>query len=234
MLNRNLAGELYIMEPLPWPSKSTASGSVGRLIIAGLLLASAIVISLLSTDAHLVFTAHMLQHLVAMNCAAPFVALLLGNQKNAMILPAATLLQVAGLFFWHLPAVFVLAHHSATVNLLMQISLFAIAVVFWQAILGGGDRPVWPRIFALLITAKLFCLLGVAFVFSRRAFYPTIGKPEVWGLTALGDQQLAGLIMVSSCALIYVVAATVLFSIWLFGTKRSFTNVAADVAHSPR
>ena len=77
-------------------------------------------------------------------------------------------------------------------------------------------RPVWHRIFALLITAKLFCLLGAAFVFSRRTLYPAFGNPEAWGLTALEDQQLAGLLMVSSCALIYVAAAIALFARWLF------------------
>ncbi len=165
------------------------------------------------------FSAHMLQHLLVMNVAAALIAMAFQRAAPGVQgLAAVTALQLAALWLWHMPAIFAVAHHHTVLHALMQISLFGAALLFWRAILGGRPLSVWPRIIALLITAKIFCLLGAVFVFSRRTLYPALGDPQQWGLTALEDQQLAGLLMVSSCALIYVAAAIALFSRWLFAT----------------
>lgn len=161
------------------------------------------------------FAAHMFQHLLVMNVGALLFAVTLSS-RIVMALPAVTVLQLAALWIWHMPAIFAVAHHSVILNVLMKVSLFGAAFLFWSAILGSRTQRVWHRIFAVLATAKIFCLLGAAFVFSRRTLYPAFGNPENWGMTALEDQQLAGLLMVSSCALIYVAAAVVLFARWLF------------------
>lgn len=203
-------------------------------IVGGLIaLASAWIWPLRGMAAEL-FAAHMFQHLLVMNVAALLIALawLPHHQRGrepAAAAPrrwqiaargwpalfAVSTVQLAALWIWHMPSVFAAAHHSAVLQGLMQVSLFAVALLFWKAVLGGGGREVWPSIFALLMTAKVFCLLGAAFVFSRRTLYAAHGNPEIWGLSALKDQQLAGLLMVSSCALIYVAAAIALFARWL-------------------
>lgn len=163
------------------------------------------------------FAAHMLQHLLAMNVAALLIAMALRSVRLKLpTLAAVTVLQLAAIWLWHMPSVFASAHHSPWGHGLMQLSLFGVAGLFWRTVLDSRMYPVWHRIFALLITAKVFCLLGAAFVFSRRTLYPGFGNPENWGLTGLQDQQLAGLLMVSSCALIYVAAAIALFARWLF------------------
>lgn len=187
------------------------------LAVAGaLIVLGAAWISPLGGLAHELFTSHMARHLVVMNVAAVFMALAwqAGKPPRAA-LPLATALQMAALWLWHMPAIFSAAHHSLALQGLMQGSLLAAALLFWRGIFDHA-APVWRRIFALLVTAKLFCLLGAAFVFSRRTLYPAFGNPEAWGLTALEDQHLAGLLMVSSCALIYVAAAIALFARWLF------------------
>jgi len=58
--------------------------------------------------------------------------------------------------------------------------------------------------------------LGALLTFSRTLWYPTYGSPAaVWGLTALEDQQLAGLVMWVPASVGYLVAALLLFSAWL-------------------
>lgn len=164
------------------------------------------------------FFAHMLQHLLVMNMSAVLIAVALPLwNRNSPGLALATILQLAALWIWHMPAIFAVAHHHAVLYSLMQISLLVAALLFWRAVL-VGTHSIWRRIFALLVTAKIFCLLGAAFVFSRRTLYPAFGNPEQWGLSPLDDQQLAGLLMVSSCALIYIAAAIALFARWLFTT----------------
>jgi putative membrane protein len=171
--------------------------------------------------AHDLFAAHMVQHLVSMNVAAlllgttlPPIALYGG--RPLLTLPIASALQMAALWIWHMPAVFSAVHHAIDLQALMHLSLFAAALLFWKGVLQQRGKAIGHSIFALLITAKIYCMLGAALVFSRRPLYPQFGDPDGWGLTHLEDQQLAGLIMVSSCALIYVAAAILLFARWLF------------------
>jgi len=175
------------------------------------------------------FAAHMLQHMLVMNMGALLIAAVWQfhgrrehdppaartAKRGLRGLTAVTSAQLAALWIWHMPAVFSSTHHSPVLNGLMQMSLFAVALLFWRTVLRPRGQAAWPRIFALLATAKVFCLLGAIFVFSRRALYPAFGNPEAWGLSALEDQQLAGLLMVSSCAVTYVAAAIALFVRWL-------------------
>ena len=200
-------------------------------MIAALLVLSAAWVWPLAFFASELFFAHMMQHVLVMNLAALLMAAAWPAGKRLQItLPAVTALQIAALWVWHMPAIVAVAHHSPALQGLMQASLFAVALLFWKGIFDHA-RPVWHRIFALLITAKLFCLLGAAFVFSRRTLYPAFGSPEAFGLTALEDQQLAGLLMVSSCALIYVAAAIALFGNWLFAIElRQSVSNAATIA----
>ena len=197
---------------------------------AALLALSAAWVWPLAFFAHDLFTAHMVQHLLVMNMAAVFMAVAwLPGKRRPVALPLVTALQMAALWIWHMPAIFAAAHHSLALQALMQVSLLAVALLFWRGILDHA-LPVWHRIFALLVTAKLFCLLGAAFVFSRRTLYPAFGNPEAWGLTALEDQHLAGLLMVSSCALVYVAAAIALFGNWLFAIEPRQVSHAAPLA----
>jgi putative membrane protein len=92
----------------------------------------------------------------------------------------------------------------------------------------------WSRIFALLVTAKVFCLLGAVFVFTRRPLYATHGNPESWGITAIEDQQLAGLVMVSACALVYVAVAIMMFANWLYDSKIVWRKFPPAANGTPR
>ena len=169
------------------------------------------------------FSAHMLQHILVMNVAALLLAIGMIHvpPRQWPTLPAATALQLGALWAWHMPAVFTAAHHHLFLHSLMQVSLLAAALAFWKAVLVSSGQRVWRPIFALLATAKIFCLLGAVFIFSRRTLYPGALGTEVWGLSAVEDQQLAGLLMISSCTLVYVAAAIVIFARWLADLEAS-------------
>jgi putative membrane protein len=164
------------------------------------------------------FAVHMFQHLLVMNVAALLLGAAMRNADSIATwraaLPLATVLQAAALSMWHLPAAFAAAHDSVLIAGLMHVSLLCVSTLFWAAVLSPA-QTVWRAIFSLLATAKVLCLAGALFIFSRRALYSEMGNPEVWGLSPLEDQQLAGLLMISFCALIPVGAAIVLFERWL-------------------
>jgi putative membrane protein len=209
----------------------------GMLLAAALLVLTAAWIWPLAGLAHDLFFVHMAQHVLAMSVAAILAAIAMRSHDGLLQVPltVAAVAQMGGLWLWHMPAVFTATHHNIALDMLMKVSLFVAAVAFWRAILRTGRRSAWPPILALMITAKLFCLLGAAFVFSRRALYPHIGNPERWGFTALEDQHLAGLLMVSSCALIYVAAAIALFAAWLFRTgDLPSAKIRPDAAQAAR
>jgi len=171
----------------------------------------------------------MLQHLVIMNIAALLFALALRPRLRGM-LALSTVLQIVFLWGWHLPPVFQAASHGLVLPLLMQGNLLVIAFVFWGAVLAHPVEKSWQTIFAALVTAKAFCLFGAVLCFSRRLLYPVHGTHLAPDVSALDDQQLAGLLMISSCAVVYVTAATALFLRWLNNADRESRQRASWLA----
>ncbi|KFB10136.1 cytochrome c oxidase assembly protein [Nitratireductor basaltis] len=165
-------------------------------------------------------TQHMATHIIAMNLVAPALALLLLRlpkfhltRAERGLWPALTC-QLALLWGWHIPSVFAVAHHSMVLTGLMHTSLFACAIWFWAVVFHTADRSGWQSLSALLITGKLFCLLGVLLTFAPRPLYlPMGGLPEAYP-ALLADQQLAGLLMLVACPLTYVLAAVIIAARW--------------------
>jgi putative membrane protein len=157
---------------------------------------------------------HMLQHLVVMNGAALLFAVALRPQVRG-VLAAATVLQIVLLWGWHVPPVYEAASHAPVLAILMQASLLAAGFLFWSALLAHPVERSWQTILSALVTAKAFCLFGAVLCFARRPLYALHGEHGGWGLSAMDDQQLAGLLMMASCAVVYVVAAVALFVRWM-------------------
>lgn len=169
---------------------------------------------------HATLSGHMMQHLVVMNIAALLFAAALRPPLRGL-LAVSTVVQILLLWGWHVPSVFDVARHDLLFEFLMQGSLFAVAFVFWGAVLAHPVGKSWQTIFALLVTAKAFCLFGALLSFSRRLLYVAHGDHGAPEFTALDDQQLAGLFMMASCALVYVSAAVILFVRWMGQGGRS-------------
>jgi putative membrane protein len=59
-------------------------------------------------------------------------------------------------------------------------------------------------------------ILGALLTLGTVAWYPLYGgRSEAWGLTAIEDQQLAGLVMWVPGGLVYMGAALTLAALWL-------------------
>lgn len=170
-------------------------------------------------------TEHMAVHLFLMNALAPLAALAalrLGTPRIAAesIVFPAMIGQLAMLWIWHAPPLLAQAMQSAGLHLLMQLSLFSAAVWFWSAVLSLNGSARWRGLFALLLTAKLFCLLGVLLVFAPRFLYPeALSSPHAAGhavAASLADQQLAGLLMLVVCPASYLTAGVIIAARWVF------------------
>ncbi len=158
---------------------------------------------------------HMAQHIVLMNVLAPFIALAMQRLIpgwSVRLLVAASVVQLSLLWFWHAPFLLPQAMHSPLLGTAMQVTLFAGALWFWGAVISAAGAGAWRPIVALLMTSKLFCLLGVLLTFAPRALYASRTHPGT-----LDDQQLAGLLMLIACPATCLLAAVILAGRWLYG-----------------
>jgi putative membrane protein len=178
------------------------------------LLVGALALAVLRLDAG--FLQQMVLHILIMGVVAPLSALSLQQLPagrrlvGARTLAAATGAQIAVLYFWHLPVPHAAAEGSALVTAAMHSSLALAALWFWLAVL--ARRDIWPAVAALLVTGKLFCLLGMLLVLARRPLLH--GGAAVFDLR---EQQLAGLLMLAACPLTYVGVA---FALTCLGIPR--------------
>jgi putative membrane protein len=176
-------------------------------------------------------SAHMAQHILLMNALAPLAAIVLHNRIAAgshLHLGLATVLQVGLLWGWHVPVVLVAAMQAPTLGVAMQLSLFGAALWFWLAVVQVGSVERWRAIVALLITSKLFCLLGALMVFAPRTLYPLVAGGHSAADPA-ADQQLAGLLMLISCPASYLVGGLVIAARWFAAIERA----GATATHGP-
>ncbi|MGE0232866.1 MAG: cytochrome c oxidase assembly protein [Flavobacteriaceae bacterium] len=160
----------------------------------------------------------MATHIALMNVAAPCAALALrwraGNRSfaigTASALVASFLLQLGLLWGWHVPAVFDAAVGSHVLMPAMMLSLAAVSFLYWNEIFAAASNRAWQALASLIVTGKLFCLLGVLLTFSPRPLYAGAG---------LADQQLAGLLMLLACPATYVAVAIAIAARWFSGLE---------------
>lgn len=166
----------------------------------------------------------MAGHILLMNVVAPLLAVLLRDRPEATgrALLAASLLQLTLLWAVHLPAVMAWHHHSGLLPAFGAL-LLASAFWFWRAVLGQTGARRWRGLLALLLTGKLYCLLGVLLVFAPRPLYPGHASQPM----LLADQQQAGLLMVVACPLSYVLAAVIIAAGWISALDRESRRPAA-------
>ena len=95
----------------------------------------------------------------------------------------------------------------------MELTLLGVSLLFW---VGVRAAPAPTAALGLVLTMVQMGMLGALLFFAGTPVYgPHLATTEAWGLTALEDQQLAGLIMWAPAAGIYLVAALIQVSRWI-------------------
>lgn len=214
---------------LPLNNRGESGGTVDWAPV-GLVLSAIAISALLALKTGAValgpLSAHMSAHILLMNVLAPLlVSTFLAWRPQTTthlfgsMLAAASLVQIVMLWGAHIPTVLVGVITVPAAHALVQGTLFTIALWFWWAVFAQPREQSWRSLFALLITGKLFCLLGVLLVFAPRPLFQALAMAHVGAghasVGALEDQQLAGLLMLSACPLSYVLAGIVIAARWL-------------------
>lgn len=191
------------------------------------------------------FVAHMIEHEIVVIVAAPLIAVArpwgtmlwafpkllrqrlgLNTQRvsrNAIWRAAtaplfAAILHGAALWAWHMPALYNQALVSQPAHRLQHLTFFVTALLFWRAIAQASTRRAQggAAVLGLFVTMMHTGLLGALLTMSRSVWYQNQSSLAAqFGLSALEDQQLAGLVMWVPSGLAYTLAALMAAALWI-------------------
>jgi putative membrane protein len=181
------------------------------------------------------FAVHMVQHELLMVAAAPLLVLSRPLQALVWALPARVRSKVAfvprgpwrvltapasawsvhalALWAWHIPLLFLAALANPPLHVLQHTCFFLSAFAFWWVVL-GRRVPDATAVACLFTTMLHTSALAVLLTFAPAPWYAQ-DAPIPFGLTALEDQQLGGLVMWVPGAAAYVVAGLSIVAGWL-------------------
>lgn len=174
----------------------------------GWLIIVAVLVSPLCNLSVALFSARVTQHMIIVLMAAPLLAWGAAGhtiaaalaprigapaQPNCSELVATTAIFAAVIWIWHSPKPYEAALASSTLYWVMQITIIISSVRLWRLLLQGG---LGYGLIASFITGLQMSLLGFLLTFSPKPLFTFhIATSPAWGLTALSDQQIGGLIM---------------------------------------
>jgi putative membrane protein len=115
------------------------------------------------------------------------------------------------LWAWHTPSLYAAALRHEPLHALEHASFLLTSMLAWSLALHPRARDILSalgRALFLIASAVQGGLLGAVLLFASTPLYPVHGGgPELWGLTPLEDQQLAGALMWVPPSAVYLVAA---------------------------
>lgn len=113
------------------------------------------------------------------------------------------------LWAWHMPVLYEAALAHEALHVLEHASFLGAAVLFWSVVFASGTRRGLPRPVAIVLvfaSGVQSSALGAVLLFASTPLYDVHAEgARVWDVSHLGDQQLAGALMWSPPALLYIV-----------------------------
>jgi putative copper resistance protein D len=233
---------------VPWPQIAAFHGAIALWIVG--------LVSPLDAYEDELLSAHMTQHVLIADLAAPLLLMGIRNPVLGFILPRSALVTLArtgwlrrgwrrlrrplvaipvyvAIFYgWHLGPLFEAAVRHPGVHALQHMSLIAAAVLVWWPALEPKRRRVPGELWKVpyVLGARFLTMfLGMSLVVVRVPVYTGVyGSGERHGLTAVADQQLAAGIMISVDIVVMVAALCFFFARAASDSERQ--DRAADAA----
>ncbi|HEX9942408.1 MAG TPA: cytochrome c oxidase assembly protein [Thermoanaerobaculia bacterium] len=225
---------------------------------AGWLALVVALVSPLDALGDILFSAHMVQHEVLILIAAPLLVLgrplapllwalspdgreTAGRWVQAPAFAAAWRFLTAplavwvihglALWIWHLPGLYQATLDDDFVHALQHLSFFGSAALFWWSLIHGrfGRLGYGAAVLYVFTTSMHSGVLGALLTFAPRLWYPIYeARTSQWGLSALEDQQLAGLIMWVPAGVVFILLGLALFAAWLGEAERRVAHTRSE------
>jgi putative membrane protein len=202
------------------------------LFAAGLLTVLVALVSPIDRLGQQLLVMHMVQHILLLDIAPILMILGLTKvllrpltrrvqviERRAGVLahPAFAVVAYAGfMWLWHVPALYDAALRHSNLHAVEHACFAAAGSLYWWHLLSpirarmrlGGMGPV----LYMVSTKLLVGLLGVALAFAPSALFPYYAHAHhYWGLSAVEDQNLAGLVMALEQSIVMGTAMVFLF-----------------------
>ena len=227
---------------------------------AGWVTLVSALVSPLAWVSRILFSAHMTQHTLLMLVAAPLltfghpllvwlwalpagpreaVAQACHGERTVAAWRAATsplivfLVHAAVLWIWHVPRLYEGALHSDALHAVQHLCLVGAGALFWWAMVYGryGRRGYGLSVLYVFLTAVHSSVLGALLAVSSQPWYGEYGRQAALRhVSALADQQLAGLLMWVPAGTVFILLGLGLFAAWLGEAERRVRFGATDAA----
>ncbi|WP_116654124.1 cytochrome c oxidase assembly protein [Pelagibacterium sediminicola] len=195
----------------------------GRMALSGSLALIAVAfISPLCALASALFSARVFHHIVLIAGIAPLLAIALPWRAGPLLpLSGLVILHAVTVWLWHAPDPYLWALSHDAAYWAMQLTLGGSAYLLWREVLSPLTKQ-GRGIMALLATIMQMGFLGALLVFAPQPVYLAhLGTTQPFGLSPLGDQQLAGLLMWVPAAAPYIAVALWRLSALVFPRARA-------------
>jgi len=179
-------------------------------------------------EQHFLFV-HMIQHMLIGDLAPlcfvagltgpvlrPVLALRPVDRLRFLTHPFVALpLWAVDLYAWHVPFLYEAALHHNSIHAVEHAMFFTCGGLMWSPVLETLPAPAWFgtgwKLGYITLVRLLETVLGNVFIWSSHVFYPTYLHSQLWGIGAVKDQNLAGVVMMAEGGLVTLVAFA-----WLF------------------
>lgn len=141
----------------------------------------------------------------------------------------AALLHGLVLWLWHIPFLFDAAIGREWLHILEHATFFGTALLFWRSLFLAFERKlaVGGALSAAFATLMHGGFMGALITFAPQPLYTSYQeRPLLWGMSALEDQQFAGLLMWVPMGFVYLAACLAI-------TATLLTLASADARGNP-
>jgi putative copper resistance protein D len=227
----------------------------------GLALTALALMGPLSGYVTRLLVAHMAEHLLIADIAAPFLLVGLRTPVLQHFLPpdlmrplsrskglkrfghaitrppVAIAIYLLVLYSWHFAFAFEAALRNGWVHALQHESFVAISVLVWWSAIEPGRRHLPGHLWKIgyIFAVRMISLfLGMALIFSRSPWYDGFygDRAREFGLSPLEDQQLAGGLMMSLDIVVIMFALCLFF--WRAAADHDRDEAEAEASAAPR
>jgi cytochrome c oxidase assembly factor CtaG len=243
---------LYSIGPLRRKHQLAQRIPVGRvaLFVSGIVLLGLALITPLQALTQILFSAHMIQHMLLSLAVAPLlvgglpdwlVEFCLRNRAVHFVWRGLTMPVIAAILFnaniwlWHAPVIMNVMMMNEWTHLLALALYVVTGMLFWWPLFGARVEGLYSlniagKLIYILLSDMPMVLLGAGLTFTPPLYAMYVGTAKLLGWSPAFDQQLGGLVMWIPGGIYLIVIASVLLIQWFMQMEKQQAQEDAELA----